>query len=221
MDFKYIDTPLLIRLSHIDGPVKPPRTTQRLIKHLRPIGCRQNNNRFTVIKTIHLCQKLIQCLLPFVIASELIIPALTNGVNLINKNNAWSLYLRLFKQIADTGSAHTNEHLDKIRTGQREKRYSGFSGYRLGKQCLTCSRRTDKQCSFRKLCSDFPVFLRMIQIIYNLHQRFLGLILSGHILERHLRSFSHIFLGTAFSHAAKAAHTAHGPHAFCCLPGQG
>ena len=38
------------------------------------------------------------------------------GIDLIDKNDAGAVLLRLFKQIAHTARTHTNKHFNKIRT---------------------------------------------------------------------------------------------------------
>ena len=62
-------------------------------------------------------------------------------IDLINENDTWCIFLCFFKQVADTGSAHTYEHFYKIRTGNGKKWNSRFSGYCLCKKGLTGSWR--------------------------------------------------------------------------------
>ena len=55
-----------------------------------------------------------------------------NGVDLVNKNNAGRLLLRLLKHVADAGRAHPHKHLYKIGARYGEKWHFGFTGDRLG-----------------------------------------------------------------------------------------
>ena len=70
------------------------------------------------VKAIHLCQQLVQRLLPLVISSKPGITALSDSVYLVDKNNTRGMLLRLLEQIPDTGGSHTYKHLHEIRAGQ-------------------------------------------------------------------------------------------------------
>ena len=67
------------------------------------------------------------------------------GVNLINKHNAGCVAFGLVEQIAYTAGAYADEHLHKVRAADGIKGYLRFAGNRLGKQCLTSSRRAYQQ----------------------------------------------------------------------------
>ena len=57
-----------IRKLYGDPPVKPARTQKRGIKAVRTVSSRQDNDSLRRVKSIHLCQKLIQGLLTFIIS---------------------------------------------------------------------------------------------------------------------------------------------------------
>src|SRR5699024_4190493 len=82
---------------------------------------------------------------------------------------------------------------------------------RLRKQSLTSSRRSHKKRALRQLCSYTCVFPRIMEKIYYVLQGFLGLILSGHIPERHAGLLFHIHLGIALADSHHAAALAHPP----------
>ena len=87
-----------------------------------------------------------------------------------------------------------------------------FSGYRLGKQGLTCTRRTHKQSSFRQLGADLRVFTRIVKEVYDLRQRLLRLVFTGYIAECNSGLFLYVYLGVALAYAhdtAASADTAH------------
>ena len=50
-------------------------------------------------------------------------------INLIDKYDAWGMFLRLLKHVADTRGADTNEHLNEVRTGNSEKWNFSFARY--------------------------------------------------------------------------------------------
>ena len=79
---------------------------------------------------------------------------------------------------------------------------------RLGKQRLTGAGRADQQCALGELCADGGVFLRVVQKVNDLNERFLCLVLTRNVAEGHARLLFHIDLGAALSDAAKPADTA-------------
>ena len=166
------------------------------------------------VKAVHLCQKLIQRLLTLVIAAVTGITALSDSINLVDKNNAGRVLFRLLKQVADTGRSHAHEHFYKIRTGQGKEGHMGLPCHRFGKQRLSGTRRTYQQGSFGKLGSDLRVFAGIMKEIYHLLKRFLGFLLAGHVLEGHSGILLDVDLGLTLAHihAHHAAATAHSAH---------
>src|SRR5262249_27902252 len=66
-------------------------------------------------------------------------------VDFIDENDARSVLLRVLEHVAYASRAYTDEHLDKIRTGDREERHLGLAGDRLGEQGFAGSRGADHQ----------------------------------------------------------------------------
>ena len=206
-----LQTSLHIRAVHDDPPVKTSRSQQRLVQHLRPVGGRKYQKPLGSVKAVHLRQKLIQRLLPLVVSAAITgISALSDGVDLVDKNNAGRLLLGFLEQIPDTGRAHANEHLHKVGAGQREEGHARLSRHRLGQQRLTGSRRAHEKRSLGQLRSDLSILSRVVQKVHHFLQGFLRLILPGHILEGHAGTLLHIDLGVGFAHAhGPAAHALH------------
>ena len=68
-----------------------------------------------------------------------------NSVNLVNKDDTWRAFLALLEHIAHPACTNTDKHLDKVRTRNGEERYIRLAGNGFGQQCLTCTRRANKQ----------------------------------------------------------------------------
>src|SRR5699024_7744799 len=132
------------------------------------VRCRQNHNTFGTVKTIHLCQKLVQRLFPFVIAANLSVPLFTDGIDLINEDDTRRLLVRLFEEVTHFGSAHSDKHLYELRSGNGEERNICLSGYCLGKQSLTGTRRAYEKGSFRHGSTDLSVSCRIMKEINDL-----------------------------------------------------
>ena len=123
MDFKNLLTPFDIRSAYHDLPVKTAGTQDSRIQDIHPVcGC-QNDDSFIDSETVHLHQKLVQSLLPLIVASSQAGASLSgNCIDLVDKYDTGRVLLSLFKQVPDSGSAYAYEHLHKIGTGDTEER---------------------------------------------------------------------------------------------------
>src|SRR5271156_104070 len=112
-------------------------------------------------------------------------PAVTsNRIDFVDENNARSVLLALFEQIAHAARANADEHLDEIRTRDREERNVRFTSNRPRQQSLARPGGPDKQYTLGNASTEFLEFLRIFQEVDNFVELFFGLIDSGHVLER-------------------------------------
>ena len=143
MDTKDLLTSLNIWSADHNLTVKTSRSQNRWIKNIHTVCRRKHNDTFVRTETIHLNKHLVQCLLTLIMTATKTRATLSgNRINLIDKHDTWCILLCILKQITHTARTNTDEHLDEIRTGNREERNTSFSGNCLCKQCLTCSRRS-------------------------------------------------------------------------------
>ena len=148
--------------------VKPARTEQGRVEDIRTVRRRNGDNPFIGAEPIHFDQQLVQCLFPFIMS-----PAKTGatlaayGIDFINEHDAGSIFFSLGKQITHTGRTDTDEHFDKVRATDTEKRYACFPGHSPGKQCLTCPRRAKQKDAFRDFSSDIVIFAGIAQEFYD------------------------------------------------------
>ena len=82
-------------------------------------------------------------------------------------------------------STDADEHLDKIRTRDREERHVRLTGDGLCKQSLTGSRRAHHQNALGDLAAELLKLLRVFKKFDDLLQLFLGFVNTGDVLERH------------------------------------
>ena len=213
MYFEDIHTPLKIRAVYNDSPVKTTRTEKGGVQYLRTVGCRQDQKTAGGIKAIHLCQKLVQRLFPFVVSTAVpAVTAFTDGIDLIDKNDTGGIFLRLIKEFTDTGCTYTNKHFHEIRTGNGKERHMRLTGYRLRQKRLTGSRRSDEKCTLWKLGSNGRILSGIFQEIHYFLERFLRFILSCHIFEGYACLLLGINLCFVFSHIHDASAAGHLPH---------
>mmetsp|Transcript_55823 Transcript_55823/g.145606 ORF Transcript_55823/g.145606 Transcript_55823/m.145606 type:complete len:202 (+) Transcript_55823:761-1366(+) len=114
--FENLLTSLDIGQAHLDTPIKAARTQQRVIQDIRAVRGSNDNDPRVALEAIHLGQDLIECLFALVIAATHSCTALTtDGVNLINEDDARRLLLGLLEDVAYTRGTDTDEELDELR----------------------------------------------------------------------------------------------------------
>ena len=131
-----------------------------------------------------------------------------HSVDLINKNNTRSIFLRILKKITHARCADTYEHFHKIRTRNTEKRHSRLSCNSFCKKCFSCSRRSFQQNAFRNTSAYLHIFFRRFQKIDDLRKFFFLFLQSRYICKRHLYLVMICHAGAAFSEV----------HRFCIRP---
>ena len=137
-----------------------------------------------VIEAVHLGQKLVERLLALVVATKAAaIALLADGIDLIDKDDARSLFLGLLKQVAYLGGTAADKHLDKLRTRNTKERHACLTGNGLGEQGFTGTRRANKESTARQLGTDLLVALRLLQKIDDLLKGLLGLFLPATSLK--------------------------------------
>ena len=113
------------------------------------------------VEAVHLGEQLIERLLALVVPGEVARPArLADRVELVDEHDARRLLLRLLKQIAHARRADADEHLDEVRSGQREERHVRLAGDRAREQGFTGAWRSDEQHALGNSCSEFAELLR-------------------------------------------------------------
>ena len=106
-----------------------------------------------------------------------------HGIDLINEHDTGRIVLRLFKQIAHTGCADTDEHFHEIRSGNAEKRYSGFACHGFRQQSLTGSGRSLQQNTLGNPRTDAGVFPGFFQKIDDFLQFLFFLLQTGYLCK--------------------------------------
>ena len=72
-----------------------------------------------VIEAIHLGQQLIERLLALVVAAKAAaIALLTDGIDLIDKDDTRSFLICLLEEVPDLRGTHADEHLNELRAGR-------------------------------------------------------------------------------------------------------
>ena len=136
--------------------VKPTRAKERRVQYIRPV-CRSNDNDpFIGAETVHFDQQLIESLFTFVVSSSQTgSTASSNSINFIDENNAWRIFLSLFKEISNPTCSNPDKHFHKIRPADAEKRNFRLTGDRFCQHGLPRSGISHQKDSSGYFSSQF------------------------------------------------------------------
>src|SRR5262249_30496238 len=113
-------------------------------------------------------------------------PMTADGVDRVHEEDARRGLRALLEQVAHTGGADADEHLDEIGSGDRKERNVRLSRDRLREERLAGAGRTDEQHTLGDLAAELLELLRILEEVDDLAQLFLGFVDAGDVLERHL-----------------------------------
>mmetsp|Transcript_26590 Transcript_26590/g.48252 ORF Transcript_26590/g.48252 Transcript_26590/m.48252 type:complete len:366 (-) Transcript_26590:152-1249(-) len=173
--------------------VKTSGTKKGCIKNIHAIGgCNSDDSRVS-IETVHLHQNLIDGLFSLIITSSKTCTTLpSDGINLINENNAGRILLRLRKDITNTRGTHTHKHLHKFRTRNRDKWHTGLSGHSLGQERFTGSGGSVEDDTAGNAASVLGIGLGLFEKVNDFDQFQFGTITSSHIFKGDTGIGSHL-----------------------------
>ena len=165
----------------------------------------------TLAEPVHLHQQLVEGLLAFVVTATQTGAALTtDGIDLIDENDARRVLLGLLEQIANPGCADADEHLDEVRAGDGEKGHPGLACDGAGQQRLTGSGRAVEQHALGDFRAKGLIAPGVLQEVFDLVELFDRLVGAGDVGEGGLRHVLGQQLGLRL--AESEAHPATGLH---------
>ena len=106
-----------------------------------------------------------------------------DGVDLVDEDDARRVLLGLLEQIAHPGRADADEHLDEVRTGDREERHPGLTGDRAGQQGLAGAGRAVEQHPLGDLGPERLVAAGVLQEVLDLVELLDRLVGAGDVGE--------------------------------------
>ena len=169
MDLKDAFTSAQIGRGDDDLPVESSWTEQGGVKDVRSVRSRNEDDSFVGFKAVHLNKELVEGLLPFVVPAAETGAALTSdGIDLIDEDEAGGIFFALRKQVSHAGSAHADEHFYEIGTGYGKERDARFACDGAGQKGLARSWRSNEQyalgdasaepCEFAGIGKEFDYF---------------------------------------------------------------
>ena len=179
-----------IGVRHDDLAVEPAGTQERRIEDVRTIRRGDEDHALVRLKTIHLDQQLIQCLLALIIAatkSGAAVPP--NCIHFIDKQQTRRILLSLLEHIAHTASADTDKHLDKLGAGDREEWHICFARNGARQERFTRPWRTDEEHSLRNAATQALELLRIAQELDDFLELLFRFVNTGDIFKCHAPRF--------------------------------
>src|SRR5207302_7394271 len=151
----------------------------------------------------HLHEQLVEGLLTLFISTDLRTATLApEGIDLVEKDEAGGIYLRMPEEIEDARRAHTDEHRDEVGPAQREIRDLRHTGDRPREQRLAGAGWTDQQDATRHARTKLAEAARRFEEFDNLFQLVLGFVDTDHLGEGDLVGVASTGLGEMLCHGA-------------------
>ena len=175
-----------VRQGHHHLAVEAPGAQQRRIQHVGPVGGGNDDDALAAGKPVHLHQELVQRLLSLVVtAAHAGAAVATDGVDLVDEDDARRLLLGLLEHVAHSRCAHAHEHLDEIRSGDGKEGSFGLAGDRARQQRLAGAGRAHHEHALGDLAAQPLKPGRVLQELDDLGNLLLGFLDACDVLESH------------------------------------
>ena len=200
VDIEDLETTGVIGPVHGDLSIETTGAHQRSIQDVRTVGRRDDDDAGVALETIHLRQELVEGLFPFIVtATEASATLTADSIDLVNEDDAGSVFLGLFEQVTNTTGTDAHEHLDELRAGDREEGDTRLTCNGLGEQGLTGAWRAHQQHTLGDLGSNGREAIRILEEVDDLGEFELGAFNAGNIAEGDLGGRLHLHPGLALA----------------------
>ena len=127
---------------HRDAAVEATGTQDGRVEHVGAVGRRDDDDALVRLEAVHLDEELVQRLLALVVtAAEACAAVTTDGVDLVDEDDAGRVLLALLEEVAHAARADADEHLDEVGARDAEERNARFTGDGAREQRLAGARR--------------------------------------------------------------------------------
>src|SRR5262249_38754658 len=146
---------------------------------------RDEDHALVRLKPVHLDEKLVERLLALVVAAAKARAAATaDGVDLVDEDDPWGVLLALLDQAWPPRRADADEHLDEVRSADREERHVRLTRDGAREQGLSRPGRSHQEHALRNAAAELLKALRLAQELDDFLELVLGLVGPGDVLER-------------------------------------
>ncbi len=184
VDLEHLNAAFDIRRIEHYLAIEATGADQRRVEHVGAVGRRDHDHVGVGVKAVHLDQDLVERLLALVVrAAQASTTLAADRVDLVDEDDARRVALGLIEQVAHAAGAHTDEHLDELRAGDREERHAGLARHRAREQRLAGAGRADHQDAARDARAQRRELIGKLEELNHLGQILFGLFLAGDIGE--------------------------------------
>ncbi len=140
-----------------DLPVEAAGAQQGGVEDVGAVRGRDQDDVVLQLEPVHLDEELVEGLLALVVAAAHARAAVTtDGVDLVDEDDAGARLLGLLEQVAHARGADADEHLDEVGAGDREERHPGLAGSRAREERLAGAGRAVEQHALRDARTRAP-----------------------------------------------------------------
>jgi len=116
------------------------------VEDVGPVGGRHNDDALVGFEAVHLHEQLVEGLLALVVTAAHAGAAMaTDGVDLVDEDDAGLVLLGLIEEVADPAGADADEHLTKSEPEMLKNGHAGLPRDRSRKKSLTRAGRAEQQ----------------------------------------------------------------------------
>ena len=173
-----------IRIADRDLPIESSRTEERWVEDVGPVGCGDDDDPRVRLEAVHFDQQLIERLLAFFVAERTAAAASTDGVELVDEDDARRVAARILEEAPHAGRAHAGIHLDEVRTTGEQERDARLSGDRARQERFTRARGSDEEDALGDPSADRHKATRLTQEIDDFFDFVFGLVDTRDVFER-------------------------------------
>ena len=187
VDLEDLAAAVLVRRLHGDAPVEASRAQQRGVEDLGAVGGADHDDRLGGLEAVHLGQDLVERLLALVVRAGDAgrpLPGAADGVELVDEDDRRRRLLGLGEQVAHARGADADDRLDELRRRDREEGRVSLAGHRTREQRLAGAGRPVEQHAVGDSRAEAHVPIGRLQEVDDLGELGLGLVDSGHVVER-------------------------------------
>mmetsp|Transcript_14486 Transcript_14486/g.36025 ORF Transcript_14486/g.36025 Transcript_14486/m.36025 type:complete len:284 (+) Transcript_14486:1163-2014(+) len=173
---------LHIRVRHHHVAVEAAGAHQRLVQHLGEVGGGHHDDALARLEPVQLHQHLVQrhahvlLVLGVAVASD--------GVDLVDEDDAGRVLLGGREQVAHAARAHTHKHLLELGARRVEKGDARLARDRARQHGLASAGRPHQQHALGQLGAQPCELSWVLEELHHLLELLLGLVAPAHVLER-------------------------------------
>ena len=191
VDLQDLHAALVVGRMDDDLPVEAPRSQQRGVEDVRPVGGGQDDDALVAGEAVHLGEDLIERLFALVMTAERPRAAASaaDRVDLVDEDDRRRDLARLRKELADAAGADADDHLDELRRAGAEEGHLRLARGGAREQGLASPRRAGQQHALRRAGAETAILPRVFQEVDDLVDLRLHFVDARDIVERDADGF--------------------------------